>query len=80
MGSTAGLEAARRASPVRLGIAEFLGLTVLVLLLAFFLYRYTRYHQRHFKKVKHLHPLLILVALSTLLVGQGLLWFVQHHS
>ena len=71
------LEAARLALPGRLGLVDVLGLAILVLFLAFFLYRYTRYHQRHFKKVEHLHPLLILVMLSTLLLGLGLLWFMQ---
>jgi len=71
------LKAARLASPGRLGLEGVFGLAILVLFLAFFLYRYTRYHQRRFKKVKHLQPLLILVMLSTLLLGLGLLWFVQ---
>ena len=71
------LDTARKASPLRLGLAEFLGLGVLVLLFAFFLYRYTRHHQRHFKKVKNLHSLLVAVILATLLLGDALLWFVR---
>jgi putative nucleotidyltransferase with HDIG domain len=71
------IDAARRASPARLGVAEFLGLTVLVLLFAFFLYRYTRHHQRNFKKVTNLHALLVVVTLSTLLLGDALLWSVR---
>jgi cyclic-di-AMP phosphodiesterase PgpH len=68
------LEAARDAAARSLGPPEFLGLVTLVLLLAFFLYRYTRYHQRNYKKVRNLHALLILVMLSMLLLSQGLLW------
>jgi putative nucleotidyltransferase with HDIG domain len=71
------LEAARLASPGRLGLVVIFGLAIVVLSLAFFLYRYTRYHQRHFKKVEHLQPLLIVVMLGTLLLGLGLLWFVE---
>ncbi len=71
------LKLARQASGARLGIAEFLSLWVFVLLLGFFLFRYTRYHQRRFKKVKNLHALLVSVMLGTLLLGEGLLWFIR---
>ena len=65
-----------RSSP-RGNAARFAGLLVLTSLLAFFLYRYTTYHQRAFKRVKHLHAMLVTILLSTLVLAQGLLWIAE---
>ncbi len=68
------LESAGRASSGRLGVLDLIGLIFLTTLLAFFLYRYASYHQRHFKKIRHLHALLVLVQLGVLLLAHALLW------
>jgi putative nucleotidyltransferase with HDIG domain len=62
---------ARRGSTDAGGIA---GIVVIVSFLAFFLHRYTRYHQRAFKKVRHLHALLALVMVSMLLMSRAMIW------
>jgi putative nucleotidyltransferase with HDIG domain len=72
------LEASLRASRGRLGVNEIVGMLAVVSMLAFFLHRYTVFHQRDFrKKVPHLHALLILVMLGMLLLTVGLMWLVQ---
>lgn len=71
------LEAARRASGGRLGAPEFLAMVLIVSVLAFFLHRYSSYHQRGFRKLRHLYALMVLMLLSTLLVAQGLLWLAS---
>ena len=68
------LEAARGATSVVLGFRELTGLFFVVSMLAFFLYRYSLYHQRHFKKLAHLHALLVLMLLSMMLLTRALLW------
>jgi putative nucleotidyltransferase with HDIG domain len=68
------LDAARMASSGRLGIPEFLGLALITCMLAFFLHRYNSYHQRGFRKLQHLHGLMVLMLLGVALLTQGLLW------
>ncbi len=68
------LQQARDASRGRLGLVDLVGLVVVVSLLGFFLFRYASYHQRHFKKIRHLHALLILMMTTVLLLAQGLMW------
>jgi putative nucleotidyltransferase with HDIG domain len=58
----------------KLGFPELLGLVVVASLLAFFLFRYTRYHQRAFRKLAHLHALLVLMVLSMLVLSRAILW------
>ena len=70
------LEAAQAASRGRLGLLDLVGLVLVVSMLAFFLYRYASYHQRRFKKIQHLHALLVLLQLSMLLLSVALLWVV----
>jgi cyclic-di-AMP phosphodiesterase PgpH len=62
-----------RSSP-RASVGRFLGLIVLTVLLAFFLFRYTTYHQREFKRVKHLHAMLVSILLTMLIIAQAVLW------
>ncbi len=69
--------AARRGSVGRMGVGEFAGLVVTAVLLAFFLYRYASYHQRDFKRIRHLHALLVLSICSMLLLASGLLWVAR---
>ncbi len=64
-----------RASVLRLG-----GLIVLASLLAFFLFRYATYHQRYFKRVKHLHAMLVSILLSMLVLGQAVVWIAEQVS
>jgi putative nucleotidyltransferase with HDIG domain len=68
------LDATSRLSRPRIDGVELAGLLIVVSLLAFFLDRYTRYHQRSFRKVERLHALLVIVILSMLLLAQGTLW------
>jgi hypothetical protein len=72
--AVARLEAARLGAKGRPGLLELVSLGLVSSLLGFFLFRYASYHQRHFKKVKHLHALLVLVQLCTLLLAQALIW------
>jgi hypothetical protein len=67
------IQAARRTPFATTGALGQAGIAVVVAMLAFFLHRYTRYHQRAFKKVRHLHALLVSVLLTMLLVAQALL-------
>jgi putative nucleotidyltransferase with HDIG domain len=60
-----------------LRIPELLGLLAVVCMLAFFLRRYTSYHQRRFRKIPHLHALLVMVMLFMLLLTRGLTWIVS---
>jgi putative nucleotidyltransferase with HDIG domain len=68
------LEAARQASGGPLGFRDFLGLVFIVCLLAFFMYRYDSFHQRGFRKLKHLHALMVLMVLSMLLLAEAMIW------
>jgi putative nucleotidyltransferase with HDIG domain len=68
-----------RSSP-RASFGRFAGLIVLTSLLAFFLYRYATYHQRQFKRVKHLHAMLVSILLSMLLLAQAVVWIAEQVS
>jgi len=68
-----------RSSP-RASVSRFAGLLLLTSLLAFFLYRYTTYHQRHFKRVKHLHAMLVSILLSMLVLAQFVVWIAEQVS
>jgi putative nucleotidyltransferase with HDIG domain len=70
---------ATRSSP-RASVAQFAGLLVLASLLAFFLFRYSTYHQRAFKRVRHLHAMLVSILLSMLLVSQAIVWMAEQVS
>lgn len=72
--SLALIGAARAAALRRLGIGEFLGALAVLGMLSFFLWRYSHYHQRRFRKIEHLHALLVLVLLLSMLAAQGTLW------
>jgi putative nucleotidyltransferase with HDIG domain len=68
------LEAMRESSWGSLGLREFLGLLFIICMLAFFLYRYCGYHQRGFRKLQHLHALIVLMLLLMLLLAKAILW------
>jgi putative nucleotidyltransferase with HDIG domain len=68
-----------RSSP-RASVSRFAGLIVLTSLLAFFLFRYTTYHQRAFKRVKHLHAMLVSILLSMLVLAQAVVWIAEQVS
>jgi hypothetical protein len=70
---------ATRSSP-RASVSRFAGLMVLTILLAFFLFRYTTYHQRAFRRVKHLHAMLVSILLSMLVLGQAVVWIAEQVS
>jgi putative nucleotidyltransferase with HDIG domain len=70
---------ATRSAP-RASVAQFAGLLVLASLLAFFLFRYATYHQRAFKRVRHLHAMLVSILLSMLLVSQAVVWIAEQVS
>jgi putative nucleotidyltransferase with HDIG domain len=71
------IEAARRQSNVRPGIAGLLGLLFVASMFAFFLYRYTRYHQRYFRKIENLHALIVMMVLSMLALSSSILWVAR---
>jgi putative nucleotidyltransferase with HDIG domain len=68
------LDAARRQEPSGLTWVEAFGLLLILGMLAFFVYRYSSYHQRRFRKIQHLHALFMLMLLGTLLLTQGIMW------
>jgi putative nucleotidyltransferase with HDIG domain len=68
------LEAARDRTSWRRDPAQILGWLVISTGLAFFLYRYATYHQRNFRKLHHLHALLVAVLLAVLGLAAGLMW------
>jgi putative nucleotidyltransferase with HDIG domain len=67
-------------SSPRSSATRFAGLLLLASLLAFFLYRYTTYHQRTFKRVKHLHAMLVTILLSMLVLAQFVVWIAEQVS
>jgi putative nucleotidyltransferase with HDIG domain len=71
------LNAARRQARPHLGLPGSLGLLFLSTTFAFFIYRYTRYHQRYFRKVRHLHALIVLMIVSTLALSSAILWVAR---
>lgn len=70
-----GVAAEPRRGPGR--IARLGGLLFVVGMLAVFLHRYSRYHQPQFRKVRHLHALLTLVLVASLVVAHGMLWIAR---
>jgi putative nucleotidyltransferase with HDIG domain len=59
------------------GLAPFFGLLTVVGLVAFFIYRYTRYHQRNFTRLPHLHALFVLLMLCLLALAHAFLWLAR---
>jgi len=51
-----------------------LGLVIVASMFAFFLFRYSGFHQRRFRKVEHLHALMVIMMLSMLTLAKALLW------
>lgn len=68
------IEGANRASSQRLGWPELFGLLFLASGFAFFIHRYSRYHQRGFRKLRHLHSLMLLMLMAMLLLSKAILW------
>ncbi len=71
------LEAGRAAGAAVFGFPQLAGAATVVLLLAFFLYRYARFDQRHFRGVRHLHALLVLGLLFMLAVALAIQWVAR---
>jgi putative nucleotidyltransferase with HDIG domain len=71
------IEAIEGRSVPRTGPVRFVALVVLSGLLAFFLYRYCTYHQRHFKRVRHLHAMLVFVLVTMVLIAQAIVWTAE---
>jgi len=71
------LDTVEARSSQRDGVARVAGFAVLSALLAFFLFRYTTYHQRHFKRVQHLHAMLVSILLSMLVLGSAVVWIAD---
>jgi putative nucleotidyltransferase with HDIG domain len=74
------IEAAKAAAGRPSGPRVWIGLVLVAAMLAFFLFRYTRYHQRAFRKLEHLHALLVLVLISMLLLAEGIMWLARRLS
>ena len=68
------LEAARDRTSWRRDPAQIFGWLLVSTALAFFLYRYATYHQRNFRKLRHLHALLVSVLLAVLVLAASLMW------
>lgn len=71
------LETARSGSTKPYGAQEWVGLVLLASLLAFFVYRYSHYHQRAFRKLTHLHALLVSMLVATQLLSEAILWLAR---
>jgi len=71
------LEAAQTQGRRDFRAVEVLGLFLLLCMLAFFIYRYSSYHQRRFRKFEHLHALLVMLMLSMLLLTQAIMWLAS---
>jgi len=68
------INAAREASSGTFGWQGWAALLLVLSLLAFFLHRYGRYHQRNYRKLQHLHALLVLMLTSTMLLTRAIQW------
>lgn len=68
------LDAARRGAGAEMGVEHYLALLLIVCTLGFFLWRYSTYHQRGFRKLKHLYSLLVMVLLGMMCLGQAIMW------
>jgi len=74
------IDAAREAVQGGLGWQGWQGWASIVLvlsLLAFFLYRYGGYHQRNYRKHKHLHALLVLMLISMMFLTRAIQWVAR---
>ena len=74
------LELVEARSLSQASLSRFAGLLVLTSLLAFFLFRYSTYHQRYFKRVKHLHAMLVSILLTMLVLAQAVVWIAEQVS
>lgn len=74
------IEAARLSEGPIPGIGSEGALFVLLLFLAAFLQRYAKFHQRDFTRVRHLHALLALTLVLTVLVARATLWIAGEVS
>ena len=72
------LEAEALAARGRMDAVEFSGYALIAGALAFFMWRYTVWHQRNFKRVAYLHALLVVVTLTMLLLGEWIAWIAGH--
>lgn len=65
----------------RVGLGQYLaGIVLIAAMLAFFTYRYATFHQRHFRRVNHLHALMVLVLVAMLGLTQFMLWLARKVS
>lgn len=71
------LGAARQASGRPHGPREWLGVLFLASMIAFFVFRYSAYHQRAFRKFPHLHAMLVLMMVAMLGMSEVVLWLVR---
>ena len=71
------IAAAKAAAGKPSGPRVWIGLVLVAAMLAFFLQRYSRYHQRAFRKLKHLHALMVLMVISMLLISEAVLWIAR---
>ena len=71
------IAAAKAAAGKPSGPRVWIGLVLVAAMLAFFLLRYSRYHQRAFRRMKHLHALLVLMVISMLMTSEAVLWIAR---
>ncbi|MEW5806880.1 MAG: HDIG domain-containing metalloprotein [Acidobacteriota bacterium] len=71
------LELIDRRRPARFDAAELLGFVLIFVFLIFFLWRYDIYHQKGFKKVSHLHALMVSCIIVTAIIARGIIWIAN---
>ncbi len=74
------LEQIDRKRTRQVNLTELFGILLAISFLVFFLWRYNTYHQRTFKKVKHLHSLMVLVIIIVALITKGIIWITNNIS
>jgi putative nucleotidyltransferase with HDIG domain len=71
------IDAARSAVHGGLGWPGWASILLVLSLLAFFLYRYSGYHQRNYRKHKHLHSLLVLMLILMMFLTRAIQWVAR---
>ena len=71
------IDAARSAVQGGLGWPGWASILLVLSLLAFFLYRYGGYHQRNYRKHKHLHALLVLMLILMMFLTRAIQWVAR---
>lgn len=71
------LDLVERRRPATFNPVEVFGFALIFVFLMFFLWRYDVYHQKGFKKVSHLHALMVFSILVTAILTAGIIWIAN---